>query len=48
MDVEIEELRAKLNILVKETNGKLNEGEVLTVSEKLDRLIDTYYKGELK
>lgn len=48
MDFEIEELRAKLNNLVTETDGKLNEGEVLRVSEKLDKLIETYYEEMLK
>lgn len=38
---KIEEKRVKLNIL---TEGNLNEGKVLKLSEELDLLINEYYK----
>lgn len=41
---QIQEIRELLDKLVSNRNVKLSEGEILDVSERLDKLIAIYYE----
>lgn len=44
LEIEIEKLKEELNKLVSKSNVKLCEGDILSISIKLDKLIERFYE----